>query len=51
MADRQFLDMPPAQFLSFHAVFGKIWPTQKLRPPFEVAAPPLGNPGSAAAVA
>ena len=33
--------------LDFHAVFRKNWPNNRLAPPFVLAPPPLGNPGSA----
>ena len=41
---------PGPKFLHFHAVFGKNWPNNRLTPPpFGLAPPPLGNPGSATA--
>ena len=38
-----------SNFLHFHAVFSKFWPNNSFAHPFELT-PPLGNPGSAAAV-
>ena len=44
---------PPSgpKFLYFHAVFRKNWPNNRFvaPPPFGLAPPPLGNPGSATA--
>ena len=43
---------PPrgSKFFQFHAVFGKIWQNRMLAPPWELAPPPRGNPGSATVV-
>ena len=37
----------PSKFLHFHAVFGEIWPNNRLAPPLRLS-PPLVNPRSAA---